>query len=193
MWRFRHALLSAGPNQDSGKGSDIGVRAILKGEAQVDQRPLAAPESRPDIPETLVQDAAGGASSLGSRSHGSFQVRRTWYGACRSLQGPQQPAEYWWPGFPLIAAQSPHDGRPSVTPTRHPMSPQIGTPSRRQKPGDRGAGALRSHPERSTALACQLLIPARASRLSRWSRHGAAMRAAMPSSTVVFDVPHVIF
>ena len=118
MWRFRHALLSAGPNQDSGKGSDIGVRAILKGEAQVDQRPLAAPESRPDIPETLVQDAAGQASSLGSRSHGSFQVCWTWYGpagACRDRSSPQNIGGRG--AFPLIAAQSPHDGRPSVSPS----------------------------------------------------------------------------
>ncbi len=188
MLRISHALLSARPNQDSKSGGDIGVCAIRKGEDQVDQCPPWRLQGPGQASRRLLSRTQPGKllASAPEVMEASKSVGRG--------MGLQEPAGTAAARRILVAGgPSPSLLRNHPTteglPYRHPMSIQIGTPSRRQKPGDRGAGALRSHPERSTTLACQLLIPARASRLSRWSRNGAAMRAAMPSSTVVVRLP----
>ena len=116
------------------------------------------------------------ASSLGPRSHGSFPVRRRMWsgpaGTCRNLQGPQQLAECWWPVLPPFLRSRPPTGGPSMSPSGvnsnqdAKPTPEARRPGSRRRPVASGMFHGASVPR---------LILARTSRLSRWSRKGAAM------------------
>ena len=207
MRRIWHALLSAGPNhtrtrdagthQESRTGSDIGVGAIPKGENQVDRwemGPLAAPGvlGTPVHGGPLLASAPEAMEAFQSVGRGMGLQEPA--GTCRDRSSSRnQQKNVGGRCFPHCCAAAPRREGPSMSPScvnsnrDAKPTPEARRPGSRRRPVASGMFHGASVPR---------LILARTSRLSRWSRKGAAMEPLCGPlchpRRWLLGVPHVI-